>query len=470
MSAAFSHLDAGTAEEVWRSEERMLGLPDLDGAIADLVVVAAHPDDETLGASGLVQRVHAGGGRVAVIIATDGEGSHPDSPTHSRSRLAARRRLEVTEAIRVMAPDAAVYFLSLADGMLRENVDQLETAIAGILDSRRIGGDARRGAALVVAPWSGDGHRDHRIAAEVVGRVCADRGLAHRGYPIWAWHWGAPEDLPWDRMRGLRLTDAERAAKARAIALHESQLAPLSEAAGDEAIVGPTMRAHFERDIEVFIDEMPVRDDAVDGARGAAESMPGDWFEEFYGRNDDPWGFETRWYEQRKRDVLMACLPTARIGAVLEIGCATGMITERLLERADTVVSIDPAATALDAARRRVGDDPRVSLVQAQVPKGWPGGMYDTIVLSEVAYYLSLVDLAEMIELISAALAGGGSLVACHWRHPVREYPLTGDEVHEALRAHPAWEATVRHEEKDFVLEVFSARPARSVAEREGLV
>ena len=62
-----------------------------------------------------------------------------------------------------------------------------------------------------------------------------------------------------------------------------------------------------------------------------------------------------------------------------------------------------------------------------------------------------------------------GRIVACHWRHPVPEYPQSGDEVHDALRAVAAWETTSLHLERDFVLEVFARRPARSVAEREGL-
>ena len=90
--------------------------------------------------------------------------------------------------------------------------------------------------------------------------------------------------------------------------------------------------------------------------------------------------------------------------------------------------------------------------------------------LSEVGYYLSPADLARTIHLIEDCLTDDGCLVACHWRHPVAEYPQTGDDVHAALRASTTWETTVRHEEKDFILEVFSRTPARSVAEREGLV
>src|SRR6185295_13542272 len=39
-----------------------------------LLVVAPHPDDEVLGAGGLMQRVHETGGTVRVVYLTNGEG------------------------------------------------------------------------------------------------------------------------------------------------------------------------------------------------------------------------------------------------------------------------------------------------------------------------------------------------------------------------------------------------------------
>ena len=455
---AFSHLDAGTPETVWRGDPRTSRGPELQIDADELIVVAAHPDDETLGAAGLIRRVHGRGGLVTVIVATDGEASHPASPTHTSEALAALRRAETSRALDHLAPGARVHFLGIRDGALQENRDRLVGAIAAILDGSTIGDDDRR--VLVVAPWAGDGHRDHRIAAEAVAHVCEARGLRHLGYPIWLWHWGAPDDVPWAATRRLTLTPDEIAAKQNAIDLHVSQIAPLSPAPGDEAVVHAEMRAHFERGVELFLIEPPAR---------TASSMPARWFETFYEMHEDPWGFETRWYERRKRSVLMAALPNADIGDVLEIGCSTGLITRELAARAARVVALDPVASAVEATRSRVDGD-RVTVIQGQVPHDWPDGRYDTVVLSEVGYYLSAADLARTIHLIEDCLTDDGCLVACHWRHPVAEYPQTGDQVHATLRASPVWETTVRHEERDFILEVFSRTPARSVGEREGLV
>jgi LmbE family N-acetylglucosaminyl deacetylase/SAM-dependent methyltransferase len=472
MTGSFSHLDAGTPEAVWLPELARRALPELALDIDRLVVFAAHPDDETLGAAGLIRRAHEAGRQVVVVVLTDGEASHPGSPTHTRSDLAAIRRDEVGRALLTLAPRADLQFLGLPDGGLRERTVELDIAIGLALDGPPI----EPARTLVVAPFSGDRHRDHRVAAQAVARACAERGIRHYGYPIWLWHWGTPEDVPWDAAVRLRLTPGERSIKERALRAHRSQTDPLSSDAGDEPVVSTSMAAHFARDSEVFFEESVTGDaGGTAGSRSHAvrvaepETLAPGFFDAFYARHADPWGFETRWYEERKRAILLASLPAARLGRVLEIGCSTGHVTEGLAARADRVTALDVSRAALETARRRIGDEGSVEFVQGGVPHDFPDGAFDTIVLSEVGYYLSPRDLRSTIERAAAALTPTGCLVACHWRHPVPEYPLTGDDVHGALRASTAWEALARHEEEDFVLEVFCSRPAQSVARREGL-
>ncbi|WP_374315180.1 PIG-L family deacetylase [Microbacterium sp.] len=459
MTAAFSHLDAGTHEGMWRDELSGRDLRSLDTEVDLLVVVAAHPDDETLGAGGLIHRAARSGARVVVVVATDGEASHPDSPSHDRVTLARLRREEVGEAVGLLAPEADVRFLGLADGSLDRAKGELRERLGAVFDQHRTY-DAGR--VLVATPWSEDRHRDHRIIAEVTAGICAHRRLAHVEFPVWAWHWGTPADLPWERMAALWLTQDERAAKRDALARHVTQIAPLSEQPGDEVLLHSGMLEHFDRDIECFI--------TSSAAAPSDRSLDARWFDDFYTRNgSDPWGFETRWYEQRKRALLMATLPSRELGAVLEIGCATGLLTSELAGRARAVIAMDAAAPAVAAARARLADRPEVSVRQGSVPDDWPEGRFDTIVLSEVGYYLSTADLQRTLGLVEASLAQGGCLVACHWRHPVAEYPQSGDQVHHALRDFGPWETISLHAERDFLLEVFATRPAQSVAEREGL-
>src|SRR5262249_16189059 len=93
-----------------------------------LLVVAPHPDDETLGAGGLMERVHATGGRVNVVYLTDGDGypegvkseDHVESPTASDYRGYGRqRRREARDALLTLGLARASYsFLGFRDGGL----------------------------------------------------------------------------------------------------------------------------------------------------------------------------------------------------------------------------------------------------------------------------------------------------------------------------------------------------------------
>lgn len=460
MTAAFTHLEPGTPEAVWRDELSRRTLAPLHLVPETLVVVAAHPDDETLGAAGLMARAAEAGARVVVVVATDGEGSHPHSPTHTPDRLARLRRQETERAVVTVAPAAEIRFLGLPDGLLAEHRLALRERLGAILDAVRTSGPDR---VAVASPWSGDKHRDHRIAAEVASEVATERGLAHVQYPVWAWHWGMPADLPWDRAVALQLTADEREAKSRAIACHVSQTEALSDEPGDEVMLHAAMVEHFQRDLEVFFV-------AAQQDHRQDESLDAAWFDDFYRRNgDDPWRFETRWYEERKRALTLAALPARELGTVLEVGCATGLLTVDLARRARRVIALDPAAAAVRQARSRADGEHHVSVVRGAVPGDWPAGRFDTIVVSEVGYYLSAADLRRTTALADGSLAADGCLLACHWRHPVPDYPQSGDDVHAALRKVDAWETLSLHEERDFLLEVFARRPARSVAQREGL-
>lgn len=460
---SFSHLDPGTPEPVWRDALASRTVRPLEESFDALVVLAAHPDDETLGAGGLLHGAARRGARCVVVVATDGEASHPGSPTHDPSTLARVRREEVRRAVAVLAPEADVVFLGLPDGGLDRAEGRLRERLDAVLAETSMR-DARD--VVIAAPWRGDGHRDHRLTAEAADAIAARRGCTLLEYPVWAWHWGTPADLPWERLVAVGLDTDDRRAKRRALAAHITQIAPLSERPGDEVLLHAGMLAHFDRAAELFI--APSTNTSPQPTGGTLDAR---WFDDFYRRNgDDPWGFESRWYEERKRAVLMASLPTAELGDVFEIGCATGMLTRELAGRARSVIAMDAASVAVDRARDRLSGDERATIRCGAVPGDWPEGRFDTIVLSEVGYYLSPTDLQRAIDLMEASLAAGGCIVACHWRHPVAEYPQTGDEVHEALRSVTTWEAIARHEERDFVLEVFARRPGRSVAELEGLV
>ncbi|MCY7396600.1 MAG: PIG-L family deacetylase [Nocardioides sp.] len=439
-TARFTHDTDGTGAAAWQGlpewdDAAGLDLVDLDGEpCRRLVVLAAHPDDESLGAGGLLAIAHGWGIEVRVVLATRGEASHPRSRTTTPADLAGARLAESHTALRAVAPGGTLECLDLPDGDLAEHEEAL---VQGLV---RAVGDGR--GTLLVAPWRHDGHPDHEAAgraAAVAARRCGARLVE---YPVWFWHWGAPSGLPWAGVRLLALGPAAHQAKAASVRAHRTQVAPLSDLPGDETLLSPGLLAHFERSHETFL-ELAAHDTALDRLHQDA---------------DDPWGVDSRWFEERKRDLVLACLPARRYAAAWEAGCSTGALAAALATRCDQLSATDSSASAVAAARRRLEGDPAVRVQHRDLVDPWPADTFDLVVASEVGYFLSPRDLERFAVGVEDALRPDGVLVVCHWRHEIVGWPLDGPDVHRLLAGRPGWSEQARYADADVEILVLARR------------
>lgn len=476
---AFDHRDPGTSAAAWATRLHELDLQAWDGwrGATGIVVLSPHPDDESLGVGGLIAAAAGADIPVHVLLVTLGEGSHPDSPTTTAEALAPIREAEFVDALGRLHPEVRHEVLRIPDGGL----DAERPRIAEALRAAVAGAGAEP---LIVAPWRGDGHRDHRVAGELATALATELDLALAEFPIWLWHWAATDDdsLPWSEARAVALDAASHGAKIAAMDAYPSQTEPLSDAPGDEAIVDHHHLQHYARRFEVlFPNERALRlgtpgasiapgsSDVVDPSpangddRSRSRSQAS--FDDHYRDHPHGWDFGS-WYEERKRRVLLAALPRARYGSILELGCATGVLTGRLAERGDDVLGIDIAEAPLEAARQ---DVPSARFERMTVPEEWPDGAFDLVVVSEVGYYLSEADLERVIGRILGSLAPGGSVVACHWRHPDDHAATSAAHVHRRLLDRWPGRRAVQHVDDDFLLDVLVATDEPSVAAREGL-
>jgi trans-aconitate methyltransferase len=201
-------------------------------------------------------------------------------------------------------------------------------------------------------------------------------------------------------------------------------------------------------------------------------SLQPEYFDGVYAEGEDPFGLGTSWYEDRKYSITMASLPRQRYRRALEPGCSVGVLTERLAARCDQLVSTDVVDPPIRTARARVAS-PHVQFVKWSLTDSWEsvGTEFDLIVLSEVGYYLGEPDLRRALDGAVSHLEPDGTLVAVHWRHPVADYPLTGDQVHAVVADTVGLTRLGGYVDEDFVLEVFTASATRpSIARAEGLV
>ncbi len=191
-----------------------------------------------------------------------------------------------------------------------------------------------------------------------------------------------------------------------------------------------------------------------------------------YASSADPWELGTRWYEERKYAITLALLPKQRYRHVFEPGCSVGVLTKLLAQRCARVTATDVAAAALDSAHLRLeeaGQRDRVELLQRSIDEPWPPGPFDLLVLSEVGYYLTSDALREVLDRECSRLAPNATVLTAHWRHPVDDYPTSGDQVNEVVAATAGFHLIGSYRDADVAIEVFDTGSDASVAVRTGV-
>ena len=224
---------ARALDRAWATTHRRAA--PLDPPAIPTLIVAPHPDDETLLAGGLIAVQRSRHVDVRVLAVTDGEAAYGGAdPT-----LAARRRLEQVAALDELGVGRdAVTRLGVPDGEVADHVRDIAEAIAGFDD-----------VGLVVAPWTGDHHADHEAVGAAACDAVARTGSALLFGLFWTWHRREPVDLADEHLARLDLDAGIRQRRQRAIERHSSQFEPPATE-GDRDDRPPQLTADLVRPLE----------------------------------------------------------------------------------------------------------------------------------------------------------------------------------------------------------------------------
>ena len=244
-----------------RSPLATLDAAPLDPAsLGRVLLLAPHPDDESLGCGGLLAALARRGAGVRVVFASDGEASHRRSRSHPPDRLGALRRTEALAALAILGvPGDAARFLGLPDRAIPgPGAAGFAPAIA-----------AFAAADTVVLPWRRDPSADHRAAWAVADAGARAAGLAaarRLEYPVWLWH--DPADRPAAGEVRVHRVDVGRdlARKRRAILAHRSQTTALIADDPTAFRLSNAMQANFHRASELYFE--PIADRGAPKERG----------------------------------------------------------------------------------------------------------------------------------------------------------------------------------------------------------
>lgn len=152
-----------------------------------LLVIAPHPDDETIAAAGLLQAARAAGARVGVWLLTDGENNPwPQRwaerrwriDAAARCRWGARRRAESAAALQRLGlePAAVLRAFGWPDGGITERFITDPAGLVALLAAEL----AAFAPTDLVVPAATDSHPDHGMAGILALLAARQAGLAAR--------------------------------------------------------------------------------------------------------------------------------------------------------------------------------------------------------------------------------------------------------------------------------------------------
>jgi LmbE family N-acetylglucosaminyl deacetylase len=189
------------------------------------IVVAPHPDDESLACGGLIADACRQGLRGQVVIVSDGAGSHPNSKAYPPDRLRALREHEARRAgAELGLRPEEMLFLGLPDRFVPREGEGAERAIGAIVDCVR-----EVGARSLFVSWRHDPHCDHEASYQIAREV-QRRVVELRLFEYVVWGSKLPPSTEVDPIRGgfrIRIDREAHKQKRRAIAAHRSQTTDL---------------------------------------------------------------------------------------------------------------------------------------------------------------------------------------------------------------------------------------------------
>lgn len=140
----------------------------------NVLVIAPHPDDESIGCGGAICLHVKCGDRVTAVFLTSGELGLKQFP---KEKAWAIRESEATKAAEVLGL-ADLTFLRKPDWYLGDRIKEAAAALKPLLQAAAPD--------LIYLPHEGEWHPDHKAAAPIVRAALGRTAVSLRGYEIWS--------------------------------------------------------------------------------------------------------------------------------------------------------------------------------------------------------------------------------------------------------------------------------------------
>lgn len=219
------------------------------------LVVAPHPDDESLGCGGAIALLREAGAEVFVLVLSDGTLSHPNSKKFPPEKLRTLREAEIKNALEILGVEEKnVEFFRYRDRAVPpENSDNFNEIIGRFGEYINLIKPE-----TVLVPWRRDPHPDHRAAFQIADSAKRKfhGNLKIIEYPIWLWEIAETADAPREGEVAAWRLDIKNVKdkKRRAINEHKSQITDLIDDDAESFRLSPEVLENFAVDWEVYLE------------------------------------------------------------------------------------------------------------------------------------------------------------------------------------------------------------------------
>lgn len=214
----------------------------------DVLVLAPHPDDESLGCGLAIAAACRAGARVTVVALTDGSLSHPNSARYPGPLLGALRLAELEEAVAILTAGTGrvvpLFYRDQHAPRTEAEITRAALYLAALVDDLS--------PKALWTTWEGDPHCDHQSAARIAARLAVLRPrLKLFSFPVWGRFTDPafPPPVPPYRFEAPSL----RPLKERAVLAHRSQMTGLIDDDPDGFVMAEETRRHFVESPELFL-------------------------------------------------------------------------------------------------------------------------------------------------------------------------------------------------------------------------
>lgn len=190
--------------------------PELKFTTSRILIMAPHPDDETMGMGGVIQRLIQLGFPPHIIVLSKGENSHQeccDTPKEAIKDYRSRLTTSIMNSFHL--PNGFLHFLDFPDSEIDKKSSEIDS-LKAIVD--------KISPQLVFFPHKKEGWPDHFNTAKIAKSILPAHTEFYE-YCVWMWYYNVWR-LDWKNARVLRMSPKEHKKKIQAIDDYSRPKAP----------------------------------------------------------------------------------------------------------------------------------------------------------------------------------------------------------------------------------------------------